>query len=190
MVEHMDEGIGRVLQQLDDAGLRDKTLVVFTSDNGGHTYSRNDPFRGGKTSIWEGGTRVPCIARLPGMLPAGQTTDQVGVTMDWTATFRRLAGIQRDPDREDGIDLLHMLTGKRPVQDRTLFWRMKKGPVRKSVKEGRAVRHGKWKLIEQVGAEEKLLFNLESDPGEKNKSGIRACGYHRRPVRTAEPMGI
>lgn len=165
MVESMDSGIGKVLATLDELGLRDKTLVVFTSDNGGHTYSRNAPLRGSKATIWEGGTRVPCIARWPGVLPAGETTAQVGITMDWTATFRRLAGIAADPVAEDGIDLLPILTGKEPERERTLFWRRKKGVIRKSVEEGRAVRHGPWKLVEQATGE-RFLFHLTEDTGE------------------------
>lgn len=150
MVESMDRGIGRVLARLDELNLRRNTLVVFTSDNGGHTYSRNAPLHGSKATIWDGGTRVPCIARWPGTLPPGKETSQVGIIMDWTATFRRLAGLAADPAGEDGIDLLPILTGKEPQRDRTLFWRRKKGPVRKSVEEGRAVRQGPWKLVEQA----------------------------------------
>lgn len=166
MVECMDAGIGRVLEKLDDCNLRQRTLVVFTSDNGGHTYSRNAPLRGGKGELWEGGTRVPCIARWPGVIPAGSTTNQVGITMDWTATFRRLAGLESDTLGEEGIDLLPVLRGAVPERPRTLFWRRKHGPVRKGFDEGRAVRHGQWKLIEQSASGEQLLFDLESDPGE------------------------
>ena len=162
MVERLDEGIGEVLASLDELNLRDQTLVVFTSDNGGHTYSRNTPLRDFKSTIWEGGTRVPCIVRWPGKLPAGATTSQVGITMDWTASFRRLAQLDLDPGGEDGSDLLPILAGQEPEQTRTLFWRRKKGPVRKSVEEGRSVRHGRWKLIEQATGE-RFLFDLEND---------------------------
>jgi arylsulfatase A-like enzyme len=85
--------------------------------------------------------------------------------MDWTATFRRLAGLAADPAVEDGIDLLPILTGDEPQRKRTLFWRRKKGPVRKSVEEGRAVRYGRWKLVEQATGE-RYLFDLEADVGE------------------------
>ncbi|MEM7145026.1 MAG: sulfatase-like hydrolase/transferase [Verrucomicrobiota bacterium] len=166
MVERMDEGIGRVLDAIDGAGVREETLVVFTSDNGGHTYSRNEPFREGKASIWEGGTRVPCVVRWPGVIPAGEVMGQVGITMDWTATFRRLAGLGVDAAGEDGMDLLPILTGDEAEVERTLYWRRKKGPVRKSVEEGRAVRAGKWKLVEEAESGERSLFDLEADTGE------------------------
>jgi len=165
MVENMDRGIGKVLAKLDALGLRDDTLIVFTSDNGGHTYSRNAPLRGAKATIWEGGTRVPCIARWPGVIPAGETTSQVAITMDWTATFRRLASLDADPAGEDGIDLLPLLTGKERPRDRALFWRRKKGPVRKNAEEGHSVRHGRWKLIEQATGE-RYLFDLVEDISE------------------------
>jgi len=166
MVERMDEGIGRVLDKIDQLGWRERTLVVFTSDNGGHTYSRNAPRRGSKASIWEGGTRVPCLVRWPVVLPAGATTSQVAITMDWTATFRRLAGVGLDPAGEDGVNLMPLLTGDAPPRPRTLFWRRKKGPVRKNVEPARAVRHGDWKLIELLDDQQRLLLDLSKDPGE------------------------
>ena len=165
MVERLDQGIGQVLRQLDELGLRESTLVVFSSDNGGHTHSRNTPMRDFKGTIWEGGTRVPCIARWPGHLPAGATTSQVAITMDWTATFRRIAGLGTDPAGEDGLDLLPILTGDEPTQERTLFWRITNRRSRKAVEEGRAVRRGSWKFIEEANGK-KSLFDLGIDVGE------------------------
>ena len=165
MVESMDEGIGEVLDCLDRLDLDDNTLVIFTSDNGGHTYSDNGPLRGAKSSIWEGGVKVPCVARWPRVLPRGVVASQVGITMDWTISFRRMAGLGVDPAGEDGIDLIPILSGDSPEVDRTLFWRRRKGPVRKNVEEGRAVRSGRWKLVEQATGESHL-FDLAADPGE------------------------
>ena len=165
MVERLDQGIGQVLRQLDELGLRESTLVVFSSDNGGHTHSRNAPMRDFKGTIWEGGTRVPCIARWPGHLPAGATTSQVAITMDWTATFRRIAGLGTDPAGEDGLDLLPILIGDEPTRERTLFWRITNRRSRKTVEEGRAVRRGSWKFIEEANGE-KSLFDLGIDVGE------------------------
>jgi N-acetylgalactosamine-6-sulfatase len=165
MVESMDQGIGRVLDRLDELGLADDTLVVFTSDNGGSTYSRNDPFRGSKSTLWEGGIRVPCLARWPGVFPAGETTDQLSMTMDWTATFAELAGEGAIRETDEGINLAPILEGTAKIQTRTLFWRQKPGPKRKSVKPAQAVRHGKWKWFasEEEGS---FLFDLEKDPSE------------------------
>lgn len=165
MVESMNRGIGKVLSKLEELNLRDSTLVVFTSDNGGSTYARNAPLRDAKSTIWEGGVRVPCIARWPGVLPRGMVTSQVGITMDWTATIRRLAGLPKDRAGEDGVDLLPILTRKTPARDRTLFWRRKTGPRRKVLEEGLAVRQGQWKLVKQATGE-RYLFDLKSDAGE------------------------
>ncbi|MDF1755559.1 MAG: sulfatase [Verrucomicrobiales bacterium] len=165
MVERMDHGIGRVLTKLDDLGLRENTLVVFTSDNGGHSWSRNAPLRDYKGTLWEGGIRVPCMARWSGVIPADTTSSQIGITMDWTATFRNLAGLPRDEAGADGIDLMPVLTGEKPVQERSLFWLHRKTPFRKSVIEGRAVRRGDWKLIEFADGKNHL-FDLKTDPGE------------------------
>ena len=166
LAQRMDAGIGNVLAELDRLGLRDRTLVIFSSDNGGHTYSSNEPLSGEKATLWEGGIRVPCIARWPGVLAAGSTTSLPCITMDWTATFRRLAGYTADSDREDGIDLLPYLTGKQKAQPRPLFWRRKSGPIRRVKNPGRAVRRGKWKLLE-MGDGERYLFDLSKDIAEK-----------------------
>lgn len=165
MVESMDAGIGKVLDQLDKLELSENTLVVFTSDNGGHTYSRNEPLRGDKGTLWEGGIRVPCIARWPNHIPAGTTSEQVGITMDWSATFAHLAGAEITPEDFDGIDLLPFLTESSAPVRRTLFWRSRPGPKRKSVERRRAVRDGRWKFLE-TESEGTHLFDLREDKEE------------------------
>ena len=77
----MDHGIGEVLAKLDELGMLENTLVVFTSDNGGLTYSRNDPMRDFKATIWEGGPRVPCLVRWPGVIAAGGVSKEAAMTM-------------------------------------------------------------------------------------------------------------
>tara|TARA_R110002049_G_scaffold4601_5_gene32178 strand:+ start:250502 stop:251821 length:1320 start_codon:yes stop_codon:yes gene_type:complete len=165
MVEHLDLSIGKVLTRIDELGLREQTLVVFASDNGGHTYSNNQPLRDFKGTIWEGGIRVPCVVRWPGVLPERTVTSHVAITMDWTATFRRLAGLGLDPEGEDGQDLMPVLNGQAPRDIRTLFWRRTNRRNKKYLQEGRAARFGQWKLIELAGENPKL-FNLDEDIGE------------------------
>ena len=97
MMQRLDEGVGRLLRALEDAGQSRDTFVVFTSDNGGERYSYNWPASDGKTSLQEGGIRVPAIVRWPGRVPAGRTTDQSVITMDWTATMLGVAGAASDP---------------------------------------------------------------------------------------------
>ena len=165
MVESMDAGIGKILTALDEKKLADNTLVVFTSDNGGDRYSRNDPLKFGKGRLWEGGIRVPCIARLPGKIPSGSTSAQVGITMDLTATMLGLAGGKPVVDRPlDGIDLLPILSGREPPRDRTLFWRR---VDQREIKTHRAVRDGRWKYIDEPDGKQ-YLYNLDKDIGEEN----------------------
>ena len=167
MVERMDQGIGNVLDRLDKLGIADNTLVVFTSDNGGYIHSRNAPLSGHKSSLLEGGIRVPCIARWPGRIPAATTTSQVAITMDWTATFAALAGAGNDPLASDGRDLTLVLTKGTTPAMRTLFWRSRKGPKRKGVTEGSAVRWKNWKWYSPLEDETNAtLFDLSADPGE------------------------
>ena len=113
MMKSMDAGIGRVLDALERAGLAGNTLVIFTSDNGGERYSFNWPFSFQKGFLWEGGLRVPAIVRWPGVVPAGRTTDQAAITMDWTATILGVSGTPAAPAHPlEGENLLPICTGR------------------------------------------------------------------------------
>jgi arylsulfatase A-like enzyme len=156
MVERVDHGVGEVLAALDEAGIADDTLVIFTNDNGGEWLARNAPLFHRKWSVWEGGIRVPAIMRWPGVIPAGQVTPQVGITMDFTATILALAEVDRPADyAADGIDLLPIVSGEAPVVERTLFWRNN---------SARAVRSGDMKLVVDGGSS--FVFNVREDLGE------------------------
>src|ERR1044072_5424025 len=87
MMKSLDDGVGRVMQQIRGAGLDQKTLVIFTSDNGGERFSYQWPFSGQKGDLLEGGIRVPALVRWPGVVPANQLKQQMAITMDWTATI-------------------------------------------------------------------------------------------------------
>ena len=157
MVTSMDAGIGRVLRALERANLERDTLVIFTSDNGGERYSYNWPFSFQKLFLFEGGTRVPAIARWPGVISAGRVTEQAAITMDWTATILAVAGAAPDPAFPlDGEDLMPVLSGRRALYDRTLFWR---------IRNFDAVRSGAWKYLKEPNGEH--LFDVINDPGEK-----------------------
>ncbi|HLP01256.1 MAG TPA: sulfatase-like hydrolase/transferase, partial [Opitutaceae bacterium] len=97
MVESMDQQIGRVLQALEQNGLTENTIVVFTSDNGGERFSNTWPFSGRKTELLEGGLRVPTILSWPARLPQGCVSQQVAITMDWLPTLLAAAGAPHDP---------------------------------------------------------------------------------------------
>src|SRR4030095_11068545 len=96
MMKRMDAGIGRVLKALERAKLDRNTLVIFTSDNGGERFSYNWPFSFQKGDLYEGGTRVPAIVSWRGVIPAGRTTEQAAITMDWTATILKVTGTEPD----------------------------------------------------------------------------------------------
>jgi arylsulfatase A-like enzyme len=158
MMRSMDAGIGRVLDALRRARLDRNTLVIFTSDNGGERYSYNWPFSFQKLFLWEGGIRVPAIVRWPGTIPAGGVSDQPIITMDWTATILAIAGAAGDPGYPlDGEDIMPVCTGRRPLYERTLFWR---------TQQRAAARVGNWKYLNESGNER--LFDLAVDLGEKN----------------------
>jgi arylsulfatase A-like enzyme len=169
MIERVDDGVGRILQTLAKHKLTDNTLVIFTSDNGGYRLSDNSPLFHHKSTVWEGGVRVPCLMRWPAVLPAGRDVQQAGITMDLTATILTAAGAVGKNGAEpklDGIDLLPILTGKQKETERTFCWRIDRADRRQ-----KAVRHGKWKYVKDGMIE--LLFDLDADIGERRNIAFR-----------------
>ncbi|GAB6185258.1 hypothetical protein JCM17478_07600 [Thermopirellula anaerolimosa] len=167
LIEHMDAGIGRVLNTLRELGLEEKTLVLFSSDNGGqlNVGASNGPYRDGKGTVYEGGIRVPMIARLPGRISAGTQSDAVALTMDLFTTVLDAAGIPKPPEA-DGVSLMPILTGNaKETPERDLFW------VR--LEQGRwiwAARRGNWKLVRPLPPKDRPardeLYDLAADPRE------------------------
>jgi arylsulfatase A-like enzyme len=161
MLEDADRGVGAILRTLDRLGLARNTLVIFTSDNGGEWLSRNAPLFHRKSTLWEGGIRVPALLRWPARLPAGAVSHQVGITMDLTATILAASGATPPASYQpDGIDLVPLLTSRR-VAERTLFWRIP-NPARAQ----RAVRRGDLKYLRDGGYE--FLFDVATDVGERH----------------------
>jgi len=157
MMKSLDEGVGRVMQSIRAAGIDRKTLVIFTSDNGGERFSYQWPFSGAKGNLLEGGIRVPAIVRWPGVVPTNRVTQQMAITMDWTATI--LAAAKTDAGARhslDGIDLLPVLQGNGPLRDRTFFWR---------ISNQDAVREGNWKFFRD--GDVRKLFDLSVDQHEQ-----------------------
>lgn len=168
MLERADQGIGRILAALDRLKLTENTLVIFTSDNGGEWLSRNAPLFHRKSTLWEGGIRVPLLLRWPGRLKPGITSSQVGITMDLTASILAAAGVNSlAGDQPEGIDLVGLLQKSASVE-RTLFWRMPTAPGATGTPPAtqRAARRGQWKYIDDRG--QYLLFDLRTDPGERH----------------------
>ena len=125
MIAQMDEGIGWLVDALRSEGLLDKTLIVFTSDNGGERFSDNWPLVGGKMDLTEGGIRVPWIAHWPAVIPAGSISTQHCMTMDWSATLLALGGGRAHPDYPlDGVSLEGVLRQPSKTFERPLYWRL------------------------------------------------------------------
>ena len=161
MLERADQGVGQILAALEEKGLARNTLVIFTNDNGGEWLSRNAPLTNRKSTLWEGGIRVPLIFRWIGVLPAGKVSSQVAITMDLTATVLAATNTAvPNSHKLEGINLLPPLSGRAPLVERELFWRWKR-PVPQ-----RAVRSGKWKLFQE--AANYYLFDVAADPGERH----------------------
>jgi N-acetylgalactosamine-6-sulfatase len=165
MVERMDAGFGRILKALNEKGVAGNTLVIFMSDNGANKTGNNTPFSGYKGNLFEGGIRVPCIAKWPGRLPEGIVSDQPCMTMDFSRSVVRAAGTRPPRGRAfDGIDILQHVQDREPMQKRTLFWRARRGE-----RTRKAVRDGDLKYIQLWDGPKmnEYLFDLKADPAEK-----------------------
>jgi arylsulfatase A-like enzyme len=169
MVEHLDLSVGKLLAEVGKLGLENDTLVIFLSDNGGERLSDNSPLFHGKYSLWEGGIRVPCMLRLPGVIPARKVSSQPVIVMDLHATILAAARLAAPAGLPlDGEDVLPVLAGNKPGRTRSFFWRLHRPGELFGQK---AVRRGKWKYIED--REMELLFDLEADSGERRNLAYR-----------------
>jgi arylsulfatase A-like enzyme len=162
MISSLDNAVGRIHQKLKDLGLDQNTIIFFTSDNGGATYTRatdNAPLKGGKLSHFEGGYSVPYFIKYPGKVPAGKEYNQPVSLLDIYATAAAVAGVKLPADREyDGVNLLPYLNNQqqgRPHE--TLFWRSG---------YSKAIRKGDYKLYINERNGKQLLYNLASDRSE------------------------
>ncbi len=172
MVEAMDLAVGKVLTKLDELGLRDKTIVVFTSDNGGLSTSEgwptsNFPLRGGKGWVYEGGIREPLLVRWPGVVKAGSIVNTPVSSPDFFPTLLEVAGAKPSPGQTlDGTSLVPVLKGG-TLPERALFWHYPHYGNQGGAPAA-AVRRGDWKLIEWQEDGRAELFNLAMDLGEQN----------------------
>jgi arylsulfatase A-like enzyme len=170
MVESMDNAVGKVLKSLDDAGVADNTVVIFTSDNGGLSTSEgsptsNLPLRGGKGWIYEGGIREPWIVRYPGVTKAGTINEQMICSIDLFPTIMKAAGIDAGV-KVDGIDLSPALKGENLERD-TLYWHYPHYSNQGGIPGG-VIRVGDYKLVERYEDGLVHLYDLKKDIGERN----------------------
>lgn len=191
MVRSLDDGVGRLLKAVDDAGIADRTIIVFFSDNGGWAYppkattppgfedvpaTSNLPLRSGKASLYEGGTREPGIVVWPGKIKPGTTNGAFLQSTDFYPTLLAMCGLKPRADLKlDGFDQSGMLTGQTAPRDR-VFCHFPHGSDKQAeaipgFKPGTYVRKGDWKLIRffgdnDDGSDRLELFNLKDDLGE------------------------
>jgi len=171
LIEHFDDGIGKVLEALSEAGLEDNTLIIFTSDNGGqlNVGASNGALRGGKGEMWEGGIREPMFAVWPGRIEPGSRSSSVALTMDLFPTICEAAGANFSHEI-DGRSILPEMLGEPHTGDdeRFLFWMRREGGLSYGAQSFYAVRYGNWKLLQNTPYEPLKLYNLQDDPLEEN----------------------
>lgn len=159
MLAAMDDAVGRIVDEVERSGLEERTLIVFTSDNGAPTWQTtgsNAPLNGIKATFLEGGIRVPTIFRWTASIPAGRIVRTPGIGQDISATILEAANVEPETQL-DGVDFLPVISGEGRLPRRALFWRA--GP------HG-AMREGDWKVMRMN--DDWYLFNLREDPGERH----------------------
>ncbi len=175
MVKSVDDAVGLILGELEEQGISDDTVVIFTSDHGGlslnlflPTPTSNKPLKYGKTWLTEGGIRVPAIIRAPGVTPAGHETGVPIISMDYFPTILDLVGIEQRPDlHQDGKSLLPLLRGDEGMGRRDLIWYY---PMYSGfqARPSAAILARGWKLIENFEDSSLELYLLADDIGEEN----------------------
>ena len=166
LVEHMDAGIGRVLDTLEDTDQLSNTLVIYTSDNGGavNVGAHNGPLRGQKGQMYEGGIRVPTCAMWPGYIQDGHVTDQVALLMDLFPTICEVAGASI-PEGIEGRSIWQTLQGEQQdFSERILYWLRREGGQQFLGQCQHAIRRGDTKLLHNSPFEPLELYNLSNDP--------------------------
>ena len=163
MVESIDQNVGRIIDVLDQSGLRENTLIIFSSDNGFNgIQSANKGLRGSKGNVYEGGIRIPCLINWPGQITPRRSTTPVSL-LDFFPTFLTLAGAE--PGSTDGDSLVPLFKGDNALQDRPLFWhiasRFKDPPCS-------IIRKNDYKLIQFLNDGRLELYHLKDDPTERN----------------------
>lgn len=170
LIEHLDDGIGRVIGALKEAGLYENTLIVFTSDNGGQLSAGafNGNINGAKGSMYEGGLKVPACVVWPGRIAPGSQSDQLLLTMDIYPTLLAAIGAKAEI-QVDGVSFLPTLLGQKATPEaRTVFFTRREGEGGYGGKTIDAVRKGDWKLLQNFPDVPYELYNLREDPLEQH----------------------
>ena len=199
MVESIDESLGRVTKALDELGLAENTLIIFSSDNGGFAgATSNAPLRANKGSNYEGGIRVPLIFKGPGVGKKGAVSEVPAITNDLYPTILDLVGLPARPNQHlDGVSLAPILTGGGSIDREALFWHYPHYNKHPQSAPTAVIRRGPWKLIEFLETGSVELFDLSKDLGEttdlskqeaQRTSKLRADLHAWQKQVGAEPM--
>ena len=188
MVENTDRGVGRIMSKLEELNLAEDTVVFFFSDNGGAgKITSNEPLRGAKGMLYEGGIRVPLVIRWPGRVEPGNSCDTPVIGSDFYPTILEMAGVGKPSGHVlDGESLLPLLAGAGSLKREAIFWHFPaylEGDSYQGAKDlhfrtrpAGAVRRGEWKLIEYFEDGQIELYNLEDDIGEKRNLAAEMPG--------------
>ena len=181
MIEAMDRSFGRLLAKLDELKLRENTLVIFTSDNGGFSgVADNRPLRAGKGYLYEGGIRVPLMVRWPGVIEPGRETDEPVISMDFTPTLLEVAGVPgRQRVASDGTSLLGLFQGEDQLHRDAIYFHYPNYAWHGDNRLGGAIRRGDYKLIRNYDDQSVELYNLVEDLGEKKDLASEQAGLAR-----------
>jgi arylsulfatase A-like enzyme len=181
MIEAMDRSFGRLLAKLDELKLRENTLVIFTSDNGGFSgVADNRPLRAGKGYLYEGGIRVPLMVRWPGVIEPGRETDEPVISMDFTPTLLEVAGVPgRQRVASDGTSLLGLFQGEDQLHRDAIYFHYPNYAWHGDNRLGGAIRRGDYKLIRNYDDQSVELYNLVKDLGEKKDLASEQAGLAR-----------
>jgi len=212
MIASVDESVARIRRQLEESGIARRTVVIFSSDNGGvGGYVReglresggvtdNLPLRSGKGSLYEGGTRVPLLVSWPGVTPAGATCSVPTIHVDVFPTLLEIAGARPPAQRLDGVSLVPLLRDPRATLDRDGIYQHFPGYLGADERRGTwrttpvgSIIAGDWKLLEFFEDGRLELYDLAADPGETRnlaeREPARAADLHRRLVAWRERVG-
>ena len=183
MIARIDAGVGRVLAKLRELGIDQNTIVIYSSDNGAEgpgreTFNATAGLRGSKRSLYEGGIRMPMVARWPGKIAPKSTSDLLTSHVDLMATAAELAGVK--PPKNDGISIVPTLLGRaQTTKHEDLYWE-----IYESLPFQQAVRTGKWKGYRLATKAPLELYDLSADPGERNN----VAAQHPAEVKAIEAI--
>lgn len=190
MVKMLDDQVGEIMQKLENLGLAENTLVIFTSDNGPHLeggadpdfFNSNGPFQGYKRDLLEGGIRIPMLAYWKGQIKEGSRSDHISAFWDVMPTLCEMVGV-KVPTEIDGLSFLPSLVGEEQKEHEFLYWEFHEQGGKQ------AVRKGDWKMIRKnviEGEPETALYNLIDDPGESKDLSAQHPGLIKEMVGIME----